>query len=252
MQAVALDTAQAEKETIVKKHYLVTGASSGLGRHIAEHFMAQKDRVSVLTTSNSLVALPAVDLAMKLGTTFESIRNQIKAATSGGAVPLDGIIHCAGGAHVAPARLVNDDAYDWTMNAARIAFALISAAGQAGVMAKGGSSLVLMSSVAARSGVGGMVSYSASKGSIEAMARSAAVELAPRSIRVNCVAAGAFKSPMHNRIVEPMTSESVIAYERMHPLGFGEIEDVAQAIYYLMGAKWVTGTTLVVDGGFSA
>jgi NAD(P)-dependent dehydrogenase (short-subunit alcohol dehydrogenase family) len=57
---------------------------------------------------------------------------------------------------------------------------------------------------------------------------------------------------MHNRIVEPMTSESVIAYERMHPLGFGEIEDVAQAIYYLMGAKWVTGTTLVVDGGFSA
>jgi NAD(P)-dependent dehydrogenase (short-subunit alcohol dehydrogenase family) len=58
---------------------------------------------------------------------------------------------------------------------------------------------------------------------------------------------------MHDRIVSKIPAEAVAAYERKHPLGFGEPEAVADAVVFLLGSgsRWITGTTLVVDGGYS-
>jgi len=87
---------------------------------------------------------------------------------------------------------------------------------------------------------------SLTKGALNAATKSLAIEYAKRGIRVNAVALGVIKSPMH-----PV--EMYKALEALHPVGhMGEISDVVNAILYLESASFVTGEILHVDGGQSA
>ena len=87
---------------------------------------------------------------------------------------------------------------------------------------------------------------SLTKGSLNAATKSLAIEYAKRGIRVNAVALGVIKTPMHRE-------EEYEALAALHPIGrMGEISDVVDAILYLESAKFVTGEILHVDGGQSA
>jgi NAD(P)-dependent dehydrogenase (short-subunit alcohol dehydrogenase family) len=87
---------------------------------------------------------------------------------------------------------------------------------------------------------------SLTKGGLNAATKSLAIEYAKRGVRVNAVALGVVKSPMHS-------VENHIQLHRLHPLGrMGEISDVVDAILYLESASFVTGEILHVDGGQSA
>ena len=87
---------------------------------------------------------------------------------------------------------------------------------------------------------------SLTKGGLDAATRSLAIEYAKRGIRVNAVAPGVIKTPMH-----PVETHRALA--GLHPLGrMGEIADIVDAILYLESAMFVTGETLHVDGGQSA
>ena len=78
--------------------------------------------------------------------------------------------------------------------------------------------------------------------------------MAPKNIRVNCIAPGFIKTKMGEKINHFFDSEHDDTVEAMHPLGFGETEDIANAIIFLFSdrAKWITGAILNVDGGFCA
>jgi NAD(P)-dependent dehydrogenase (short-subunit alcohol dehydrogenase family) len=124
---------------------------------------------------------------------------------------------------------------------------------QKGVQAQGEkNSLVFMSSAAGLCGVAGMSIYSASKAAVDGAMRSLACELAPRGIRVNSIAAGAVKTEMHEETVRKLNEQEIKNYEQRHLLGFGSPEDVAYAAAFLLSdaAAWITGTTMVVDGGY--
>jgi len=87
---------------------------------------------------------------------------------------------------------------------------------------------------------------SLTKGGLTAVTKSLAIEYAARGIRVNAVALGIIRTPMH-----PAETHETLA--GMHPLGrMGEIDDVVEAIVYLEQARFVTGEILHVDGGQSA
>jgi NAD(P)-dependent dehydrogenase (short-subunit alcohol dehydrogenase family) len=87
---------------------------------------------------------------------------------------------------------------------------------------------------------------SLTKGGLSAVTRSLAIEYASRGIRVNAVALGVIRTPMH-------PPETHTALDRLHPLGrMGEIGEVVEAIVYLEQARFVTGEILHVDGGQSA
>jgi len=87
---------------------------------------------------------------------------------------------------------------------------------------------------------------SLTKGGVDAATRSLAIEYAKRGIRVNAIAPGIIKTPMHG-------VESHATLAGLHPVGrMGEIADIVEAALYLESAGFVTGETLHVDGGQSA
>lgn len=225
--------------------YLITGAHGGLGWAVQRALRMREHEIVAMARGEHALPPPVVnwDFAADPTETTTMIRSL------GG--PFDGVIHCAGAEVVAPLRLTTDEQYRKAMMAADSAFAILRAAASKGVMADGGS-IVLMSSVAAHRGTAGMVAYSAGKAAIEGMVRAAAVELAPRRIRVNAVAAGAFRSPMHDRITSRMPTAATDAYAAKHPLGFGHVEAVSNAVLALLDEPWTTGTVRVVDGGYLA
>lgn len=169
---------------------------------------------------------------------------------------IDGIFHAAGIEQIAPMGMVSGELCDKVFGPSLgIAMKLLRLVGtRSGSNMKDGGSIVLMSSVAAVRGTPGMTVYSASKGAIEALTLSAAMEFAPRRIRVNAIRAGAFESPMHTRMMARTTQHGADDYAAKHPLGFGRAEDIANAAVFLLSdaARWVTGGIFPIDGGFSA
>lgn len=117
----------------------------------------------------------------------------------------------------------------------------------------GSGSVINISSMASQYGIPYVIAYTATKSAIEGMTRAMSTELAPRGIRVNCVAPGFIATDMSAKALnsDPERKNKVMSRTPMGKLG--EPADIAEAIFYLAGpaAKYVTGTVLPVDGGNS-
>jgi NAD(P)-dependent dehydrogenase (short-subunit alcohol dehydrogenase family) len=116
-----------------------------------------------------------------------------------------------------------------------------------------GGVIVNNASVAGLVGFGGMSVYTASKHAVIGLTKAAALEVAPRGIRVNAVAPGAIETEMYDRFAAD--DETRDALRSMHPLGrTGRPEEIASGVVWLCSpeASFVTGHTLTLDGGFTA
>ena len=97
--------------------------------------------------------------------------------------------------------------------------------------------------------------YSASKHAVIGLTKSVALECATQGIRVNAVAPGGVQTDMIDRVTGGPGTEGMKKMERMHPMGrIAAPEEIAAAVLWLSSpeASFVTGTVLVVDGGFTA
>ena len=116
-----------------------------------------------------------------------------------------------------------------------------------------GASIIHTASVTGVTGLRSRAAYSAAKGALIALTRNMAVDYAQRGIRVNCVCPGFVRTPLIQGILDdPRRTERLVG---MHPLGrLGEPEDIAKAVLFLASddSAWITGISLMVDGGFSA
>ena len=115
--------------------------------------------------------------------------------------------------------------------------------------------IVNVSSTCGQVGAAGLAAYCASKGAVDQLTRTMALELASRKITVNAVAPGAINSPMlFSKHDDPDASETVIARNmETIPLGnVAEPQEIARAILFLARESHITGTILSVDGGYTA
>ena len=167
--------------------------------------------------------------------------------------PLDGLVHSAGLHATLPLRVLKPSRLDELMKInVSAAMALTKGFRQRGVRAEQGS-VVYLSSVSALAGSPGNAGYSATKGALISMCRSLAMELAPEHIRVNCLAPGWVPTELAAKAEERLESSQLQAISDMHPLGLGQPEDVANAVAFLLAdsGRWITGQTLVIDGGYT-
>lgn len=241
---------------------LVTGASSGIGRETSIVLAELGARIV-------LVGRRREELERTLGSLSPQDHriepfdltdlDAIPAWTRGLAEaigPIDDLVHSAGVHFTLPVRATASRQYTDLMRVnVDAAFFLTKGFRQKGVRRMGGtSSIVFLSSVMGLIGQTGISAYSASKGALVAMAKSLALELAREGIRVNCVAPGVVRTRMAENAEQVLTREQYESIEAQHPLGTGTPRDVAYAIAYLLAetGRWVTGTTLVIDGGYTA
>lgn len=242
------------------KLVLVTGASSGIGRETAI-FLSECHARLVLVARNRERLEETASLLHGSGHRIEvcdlTAADEIPAWIKGLCEelgPLHGLVHSAGVHSALPLRILTTEKLESVMRV-NVSAALMLAKGfrQKGCSAAG-SALVLVSSAAALVGEAGVSAYAASKAALIGLSRSLAVELASQRIRVNCVAPGVVQTEMSDRLRGALTPEQFAALEAKHPLGLGSARDVAHAIGFLLAetGRWITGTTLVIDGGYTA
>ena len=238
---------------------IVTGASSGIGAGAALALAeAGSDVVLVGRSAERLAATAAavrecgvrtVSVEVDLVASEAPLRITETALAAFGR--LDGLVHSAGVFIPAPVADITTDMLErhWQTNVVA-PFRLTQAALP---NLDPGSSIVFVSSISGHLGSPDCVAYCASKGAVELLVKSLAVELGPRGIRVNAVAPSDIRTPMNDHLfASPAYEEGILAVTPIKRVGM--IADVAPAIVYLMSAasNYVNGTSLLIDGGCAA
>ena len=242
------------------RNILVTGASSGIGREIclrlaglgARLVLVARNQERLQQVASSLHGSGHVVEPYDLQD-IDGIKTWIR-ELGGRLGGFHGLVHSAGVHSMRPLQMLNNQHMEEVMRInVSAALGLVRGFRQKQVHA-GGGSIVLLSSVMALVGAKSCTAYAASKGALTASVRSLALELAPVGIRINCVAPGYVRTEMWEAIGSVINKEQSAAIEAMHPLGLGKPEDVAYSVAFLLAdtARWITGTTLVVDGGYTA
>lgn len=246
--------------SLVGKKYIVTGASSGIGK-ATSILLSKLGATLILIDLNEKGLLETAEicesttkiLALDLLDSNELKAKILNAVSEVGKV--NGFVHLAGRPYLSPLKSLNDKVLFDVLKLNSIAgLELAKICSNKSVFSGESGSFVFISSVYGCVGSAANVGYAMSKSALHGITKSLAIELAPKGIRVNCVAPGFVKTNMLDSISGSFNSEYDELINKLHPLGLGNAEDVADAIAFLVSdmAKWITGSIINVDGGFTA
>ncbi len=233
---------------------IVTGASSGLGKAIAEMFLKEGAKV-VFSDINPYPGELNENAIFQHADTSKSEEVDALIATAVEKFgTLDIMVNNAGIGVLNELTNLSDDEWDKVIavNQDGVFYGVRAAARYMKEHNIAGS-IINMASILGQVGFRGAGAYCASKGGTNQITRTAALELAPANVRVNSIAPGFIKTEMTKGIQEDTAANSFI--EQSTPLGhMGEPNDIAYAATYLASdeARYVTGSVLYVDGGWMA
>jgi NAD(P)-dependent dehydrogenase (short-subunit alcohol dehydrogenase family) len=234
---------------------IVTGATSGIGMVTAQRFAEQGGRVAAVGRKKDVLAKIE---GQKIKTYAADLTNELETAALVQSVlrdfgGIDVLVNAAG--IIANGSIENTKLpdYDLMMNInVRSVFQLTQLALPSIIERKG--NIVNVSSVTGLRAFPNVLAYCISKAAVDQLTRCAALELAPKGVRVNAVNPGVVRTNLHRNA--GMNEESYAAFaersKTTHPLGrIGEAEEIADLILFLASSKagWITGVTYSIDGG---
>lgn len=240
------------------KRVLVTAAGQGIGRATALAF--HRAGAEVIATDIAAAALDALD----------GLRTQVLDVTDAAAVAalaeelgsLDVLFNCAGYVHAGSLLECDEDAWRRSFELNVTAMYRLTRAVLPGMLAQGGGCIINMASLASSlKGVANRCAYGASKAAVIGLTKSVAADYVGQGIRCNAICPGTVDSPsLHQRIADQAAREGrseaevAAAFAARQPMGrVGKPKEIAALALYLASdaAAFVTGTTQVIDGGWS-
>ena len=243
--------------SLTDKLILVTGASSGIGRAIA--IECSKLGARVILTARSRERLSETLSMMERQEIHRFILADLSEANGVEAIltsmheKLDGIVSCAGYVETTPIGFIKSESFAKMMQVNFMSpFDMIQALFRSKRINKKASIVFISSISGIYTSLVGNAMYASSKAALTAMAKSMALEFAPKAIRVNCVNPGMVNTHlMDNGIIDKEQLEEDM---KKYPLRrYGEPQEIAYAAAYLLSdaSSWITGTNLLIDGGYT-
>lgn len=244
-------------QSLVNRRLFITGMGSGIGLATARLAVAEGAQVSgTIQASDQLSSLDGIvplERCYDLDVTDEEALSEAVTDAAGKIGGLDGVVACAGIIKLLTSTDTSNADWSRIIDVNLTASFTLARAATPFLTATGNAAMVLISSQIGLVGHQRAAAYAASKAGINGLARSLALELADRNIRVNAVAPGPIATDMTATTrADPKRFE---ALRSAIPLGrFGSAEEIANLAVFLLSDKagFVTGQVVVADGGFTA
>ena len=237
------------------KTILITGASSGIGRATAIEcsklganvIISGRNEERLAETKNSLICQNRQEHKSIIADLTDEIQTTklVESVDS-----IDGVVNNAGVNRVKPIQFIKMEDLDYIYHSNTFSSVSLTKMLVKKKKIKNGGSIVFTSSVSAFYNAPGRALYASSKSALTSFMRSFAIELAEKGIRANAVHPGMIETSF---IKENLSEEDLKKNISEYPLKrFGKPKEIAWAIIYLLSdaSSWVTGTSMIVDGGF--
>jgi 2-keto-3-deoxy-L-fuconate dehydrogenase len=235
------------------KFALLTASAQGIGRAVAEAFVAEGARV--VATDVNEKALAGLEGATKRG--LDVTDGAAIAALAAELGPIDILFNCAGYVHAGTVLDCEDKDWDRSFDINVKAMYRLIRATLPGMLAKGGGSIINVASVASSlKGVPNRFAYSASKAAVIGLTKSVAADYVAKGIRCNAICPGTVESPSLEERMKALggdLDEVRRAFTLRQPMGrMGRPDEIAQLAVYLASdeSSFTTGATHVIDGGW--
>jgi dihydroanticapsin dehydrogenase len=253
-----------------EKVAIITGAGSGIGRAIAETFAHEGARVVIsdvnadggLQTTEAITRCGGEAFFLKTDVTRKKDMEKLVEATVESYRGIDLLVNNAGILLFGTILKTREEDWDRMMNVNLKGVFLCSQAVTPRIIERGGGAIINVASIGGLVAGRGLAAYNASKGGVVLLTKSMALDLARYNIRVNCLCPGTTSTPMADQIFMKWSrgDEALAMAEskkglRAYPLNrYATAGEIAQAALFLASeeSSFVTGTCLVVDGGFTA
>ena len=242
------------------KNILITGASSGLGRELAIELdkcgsnlvLTGRNDEELQRTKNLLNNNSHRSYVFDLSKTSEL--ETLIGKIFDNETKFDGFVHCAGIHTFLPLNFTKLDTIEEAFNVNVISPLLLIKSFAKKNNFNPLASIILISSVMGMRGSSSLSVYSSSKAAQIGLAKSLAVELSKKQIKVNSISASMLSSKILDKVKSKTSIDAYEEIEKKHLLGLGKYEDVIPSILFLLSDKtqWITGSNMVVDGGYSS
>ena len=247
---------------VAGKVVCITGGSRGLGKALANAFAQAGARVMAASWEPEALAEDEAEakragLSIRTHVTDVTVRDQCRAlidATVSAYGGIDVMICNAGIDIIKPAETFEEAEWDQILDVNLRGYFYCAQFAAIPMLARSGGAIIMTSSIAGVHGITGLAPYAASKGGVDQLVRTLAVEWATRGVRVNAVAPGYLQNIMTGIPYDPDNPYQKHAVERTPMRRRGGLQELTGAYLFLASeaASYVTGSILYVDGGYHA